>query len=116
MHNVSEMKKRIAPAKPQAKPQAADLSVLLKGLQKQMAQTHQLMKAQAEANQKMSDVQIHWMERIHDRLDAVAVESRVTNMLLSELVAIHQTVITDDTDGTREAVRHEAYHRIRNAE
>lgn len=84
-----------------------------------MTQMQQLVKEQVVANRKQaqtSEAQIHLLERIHDRLDAVAVESRVTNILLAELVAIHQTVITDDTDAVREAVREEAYRRVRNAE
>jgi hypothetical protein len=115
MNNVSELKKKRLPVPPQA----GDLSVLFKGLQKQMTQVQQLVKEQVVTTRKQvqaSESQIQWLERIHDRLDAAAVESRVTNMLLSELVALHQTVITEDTDEAREAVRNEAYRRVRNAE
>lgn len=115
MHNVAELKKKRLPAPPQA----GDWSALFKGMQKQMAQMQLLMKEQTIAARKQaqaSDAQLQWLERVHDRLDTVAVESRVTNMLLSELVALHQTVITEDTDEVREAVRNEAYHRVRNAE
>jgi hypothetical protein len=115
MNNVSEFKRRMIPAPSQA----GDVSLVVKGLQKQMAQVQQLIKEQTALTRKQvqaSGVQHHWLERIHDRLDAVSVESRVTNMLLAELVSIHQTVITDNTDEVREAVREEAYRRVRNAE
>lgn len=115
MNNVSELKRRKIPAPSQA----GDLSLLLKGLQKQMSQVQQLVKEQTIATRKQvhsSDSERHLMERIHDRLDAMSVESRVTNMLLAELVAIHQTIITVETDEVRESVREEAYRRVRNAE
>lgn len=115
MNNVSQLKRRMSPAPSQA----GELSLSLKGLQKQMTQVQQLLKEQTIATRKQlqsSDAQRHWLERIHDRLDAATVESRVTNLLLAELVAIHQTVINDDTDEVREAVREEAYRRVRNAE
>lgn len=115
MHNVSELKKKRLPAHSSA----GDGSMQLKVLQKQMAQMQQFVKEQVVTTRKLvqaSESQNQWLERIHDRLDAVAVESRVTNMLLSELVSLHQTVITEDTDEAREAVRNEAYLRIRNAE
>lgn len=115
MNNVSEMKRKRVPV-PQPD---GDWSVLLKGLQKQMAQMQHLVKEQVVATRKQvqaTEVQNQWLERIHDRLDAAAVENRVNNMLSSELVALHQTVITEETDEAREAVRNEAYYRVRNAE
>ncbi|PAF27283.1 hypothetical protein CHH61_03920 [Shouchella clausii] len=115
MNHVSETKRRMAP--PPSK--AGESSLLFKGLQKQIAHMQQLLKEQSTAIRKSSHAsvaQTHTLERIHDRLDAFVVESRVTNMLLSELVAIHQTIVTEDTDGLREAIRDDAYHRVRNAE
>ena len=113
--NVSEMKKRTA----SPPPAVGDWSVLLKGLQKQMGQTQNLMKEQvliARKQLKASDAELQWMDRLHDRLDSLVVENRVTNVLLSELVALHQTVVTDDTDEAREAIRNDAYYKVRNAE
>ncbi|MCC2248951.1 hypothetical protein JUJ52_03130 [Virgibacillus sp. AGTR] len=115
MTNVSEIKKRMPPMRPQD----GEWSMLFKGLQKQLAHVQQLAKEQTVTSGKQlhaSDIQLQTLERIHDRLDAVMVESRVTNVLLSELVALHQTVITDNTDEVREAIRNDAYHRVRNAE
>lgn len=115
MPNVAEMKKRMTPGSTPS----GEWSVLFKSLQKQMAQMQQMVKEQTIASRKQvqaSDTQLQYLERIHDRMDAVAVESRVTNVLLSELVALHQTVITENTDEVREAVRNDAYRRVRNAE
>ena len=115
MPTVAEMKKRTTPGPAPS----GEWPVLFKSLQKQVAHMQQMVKDQTIAVRKQaqtSDTQLQWLERIHDRMDAVAVESRVTNVLLSELVALHQTVITEDTDEVREAVRHEAYRRVRNAE
>lgn len=116
MTNVPEYKKRMASGPPQRE---GDWTALFKGLQKQVAHLQHLVKDGVVVSRKqadISDIQLQSLERIHDRLDAAVIESRVTNVLLSELVALHQTVITEDTDDTREAVRNEAYRRVRNAE
>lgn len=108
MSDIVNVKKRMGnPSK-----QAGEMPVWLKGLQKQMAQIQQVNVTQVQAH----NAQLQWMERIHDRLDTIAVETRVSNLLLSELIALHQTVITEETDETRDAVRNEAYQRVRNAE
>ncbi|WP_078598659.1 hypothetical protein [Evansella clarkii] len=111
MHNVAEIKKRFTPA---PKP-PGEVSVLIKGIQKQVS----LAKEQVASSQKQleaSKAQLQWLELIHDRLDTVATESRVTNMLLAELVALHQSIVKDDTNEARDAIRNDAYHRVRNGE
>lgn len=113
--NVSEWKKKKLPTPSQV----PDLPVLLKGVQKQMTQMNQLVKEQTVASRKQahaSDVQLQWLERIHDRLDTIAVENRVTNLLLSELVALNRSIITEETDELREEIRNDAYGRVLNAE
>lgn len=113
-YDVSELKKNMRPS-----PEAPDLPVLLKGVHKQMAQMNQLLKEQTVASRKeahASDVQLQWLERIHDRLDTIAVENRVTNLLLSELVALNRSIITEETDELREEIRNDVYHRVLNAE
>lgn len=103
-----EIKKRMAsPPKP-----AGETPVWARWVQKQLV----LIQQENESNGKVQTAQLHLLERVHDRLEAIAVESRVTNMLLSELVAIHQSVITEDTDQARESIREEVYHRVLNAE
>lgn len=108
MSDIANVKKRMG----NPSNQAGEMPVWYRGLQKQISQIQQVNVTQVQAH----NAQLQWMERIHDRLDTIAVETRVSNLLLSELIALHQTVITEETDETRDAVRNEAYQRVRNAE
>ncbi|MCR6108570.1 hypothetical protein HXA34_19980 [Salipaludibacillus agaradhaerens] len=111
MNNVAEIKKRMT----HQSQHSGELSVLTKWLRRQT----NLIKDQTTTSQKqveMSNSQLQWLELIHDRLDTVAMESRVTNMLLAELVALHQLVVSDDTNEARDAIRNDVYQRVRNAE
>lgn len=70
------------------------------------------MKAQADERA----YEVGWSERVHDRLDALLVETRVTNHLLAELVAVQKAIISDDTFMARRDIKADAYARILNGE
>lgn len=95
---------------------------LPKAMDKLQEQTKQIEKdikqelAIIQAQTKLSEQSISLLELVHDRLDALAIESRVTNVLLAELVAIHQTMITDDTEPLQEIIRHQAYTKVLSAQ
>lgn len=124
MASVSQLKNRVRAEKggtpfAQQQQMIAELPSAMKVLQKQTNRTYQTVKDQLESLRKIStdsSVQINILERIHDRLDTQIVETRVTNMLLSELIALHQSVITEETDAARDSIREDAYRRILNGE
>lgn len=124
MASVSQLKNRIRTEKgatpfAQQQQMISELPSAMKVLQKQTNRTYQTVKDQLESLRKIateSSVQIGILERIHDRLDAQIVETRVTNMLLSELIALHQSVITEETDAARDSIREDAYRRILSGE
>ena len=97
----------------------AELNQTYKLLTKQTNITHQLLKEeikQLKLQNKAAQHHTEWTQRLHDRMDALLVENRVTNLLLSEMVALQQSVIHDDTDGVREAIRTDAYNKVLNGE
>lgn len=93
-----------------------DMPVLFKGLYAQMKDINKLTREHLESHRRTSDSDSRMLERIHDRLDSVVVESRVTNMLLCQLVAIQESVISTNVDNIAEAVRAEVYNAILNGE
>lgn len=97
----------------------AELNQTYKLLTKQTTVTHQLLKEeikQLKLQNKATQHNTEWTQRLHDRMDALLVENRVTNLLLSEMVALQQTLIHDDTDSAREAIRTDAYNKVLNGE
>lgn len=96
-----------------------DLPVYFKALCKQMATVSQTMKEQIDLTRKQLSVaqtELQWTEQVHDRLDSLLVENRVTNLLLSELIAMQRVLIPEETDGIREAIRSDAYGKILSGE
>jgi len=65
-----------------------------------------------------SKINARTSERIHDRLDSLIVEQRTTNILLSQLVSMHSSVMMEDTLGRidrekqAETIRMVAYDRV----
>lgn len=97
----------------------ADMPVLFDTLKKQNTGIYKLLKEQNEMIGKKlaTDQSNHdWTERVQDRIDALAVETRVTNYLLAELVAVHKSMLTANIDAERDVIRNEAYNRILNGE
>lgn len=77
------------------------------------------MQATEAASEKRLAEQAHqsdWVERMHDRFDALLVESQVTNVLLAKLVATQLVIIQDDTTAQANALREAAYQQVLNGE
>lgn len=69
---------------------------------------------------RTNDANLLMSERIHDRLESLSLEQRATNMLLSQLVAIHSAVMPDDQsqqiNQDAENIRMNIYDRVLRAE
>lgn len=103
----------------QAQQAMYELPQYIRMLNKQVAVLQNIVKEQLNvAKKQVTTEQWHaeWTERLHDRMDSLIVESRVTNMLLSELIALQRLILPEDTDESREAIRNDAYSRILNGE
>lgn len=85
-------------------------------MHRMLAQHADMQLAQARRVAEEQAYEAGWAERVHDRLDALLVESRTTNHLLAELVAIQKSIITDDTFVARRDIKADAYARILNGE
>lgn len=79
------------------------------------------LKGMSEGIEDMSNsskINARTSERIHDRLDSLIVEQRTTNILLSQLVSMHSSVMMEDTLGRidrekqAETIRMVAYDRV----
>lgn len=120
------MGRRDTPLKPafgQSYEAVAQIPQALETLSKQMASVNRMLKQHAEASrvrkeQADADAQYEagWAERLHDRVDALLVEQRVTNVLLAELVATQKEIIRDDVTFEADQLRARAYRRVRNGE
>lgn len=96
----------------------AELPDLFKKLGKQNQAVFTAIKEQTAVveNQLKTEInQRDWTERLHGRLDALAIEGRVTNMLLAELVAAHKTM-AGTIEHSSEHIRSQAYNRALNGE
>lgn len=96
-----------------------ELPQCIRMLNKQMAVLQNIAKEQLSIAEKQATTEqrhVEWTERLYDRMDSLIVESRVTNMLLSELIALQRLILPEDTDESREAIRNDAYNRILNGE
>lgn len=103
----------------QAQQAMSELPQYIRMLNKQMAVLQNIAKEQLSVAKKQAATEqyhVEWMERLYDRMDSLIVESRVTNMLLSELIALQRLVLPEDTDESREAIRNDVYNRILNGE
>lgn len=85
------------------------ISRQLKGIQRQLISNDERAE-QADMKELKLAEQLHG--RLHDRLDALCIEQRVTNVLLAELVAVQKAVITDDISHEREILRSQAYTQV----
>lgn len=97
----------------------AELPELFKTFGKQNAAVHRAIKEQTAILQNQLTIQVNqrdWTERLHERMDAMTIESRVTNVLLAELVAVHKSVVSENIELSREAIRNDAYNRVLNGE
>lgn len=95
------------------------LPTYFKAVYKQMNHLQQMAKEQLSVSKKhaaVSENELEWTKLLHDRMDSLLVESRVTNMLLAELIALQRLIIPEDTDEMREAIRNDAYNKVLNGE
>lgn len=109
----------VAPPATQARAQMAmaEIPELFKTLGKQQGAIFRAINEQTAVIKdqlKMNTNQRDWTERLHDRIDALAIEGRVTNMLLAELVAVHKSIVKEDITESSEAIRGDAYTRVMN--
>jgi len=89
-----------------------DLPKALQQLQKQSVDTQRAVSEQVgilSQQQQISEQQLELTKRMIDQLDRLTLETRVTNVLLAELVAIHQSVVPGTEDIQRAIVRQAAY-------
>lgn len=97
----------------------AELPGLVKALGKQQGGIYRTLTEQTHVlnNILKTDVnQRDWTERLHGRMDALAIEGRVTNVLLAELVAVHKSIVQEDIATSSMAIRNDAYDRVMNGE
>lgn len=97
----------------------AEIPELFKTLGKQQASIYRAINEQTAVIKDQLTTTINqrdWTERLHDRVGALAVEGRVTNVLLAELVALHKSIVKEDITESSEAIRSDAYDRVLNGE
>lgn len=104
----------------QSQEAVAQIPQALEMISKQISSLQRLLRQHAESSKTTSDeTDSHangWAERLHDRVDALLVEQRVTNYLLAELVATQKLIIRDDVTDDARQLRGEAYRRVLNGE
>jgi len=99
-----------------------DMPKMLKHMEQQNDEVQRLLKRQVQMMQKQTDITsstVSMLGLVSDRLDTLAVENKVTNLLLSELVAIHQTIVHDSSNEIaekRDVIRNYAYMTVLNGE
>ncbi|KQY83679.1 hypothetical protein ASD24_29630 [Paenibacillus sp. Root52] len=85
----------------------AQFPLIIKNMHKQTALFQQVMKGQMNISVNQLNAinkQINLSERLLHKVDELARETKITNILLADLIAIHRTVVADDTDGQRDYI------------
>lgn len=93
----------------------AEVPLIIQSMRKQTALFQQMTKNQMVLSTHQLNAinkQNHLAERLLDKVDELSNDTKVTNFLLSELIAIHRTVISDDTDAQREFILGDAQRRV----
>ena len=124
MTNVLEPKRWQGPVLSFAQTQQllVEMPKMLQHLEQQNEATQRLLKRQLQMMQKQVDATSStgsMLGLVGDRLDTLTVEQKVTNLLLSELIAIHQTIIHDasnEVEDKRDVIRNYAYMKVLNGE
>ena len=96
-----------------------ELPAMLQQMQEQSIGLQKSIKWQVNQMSKQSTLaesQYELTNRVYDRIDALTAETRVTNVLLAELVAIHKSVVSDTNNAERERVRQDAYATVLNGQ
>ncbi|OMF76678.1 hypothetical protein [Paenibacillus glucanolyticus] len=93
----------------------AEVPLLIQSMRKQTALFQQMSKNQVILSTHQLNAinkQNHLAERLLEKVDELSKDTKVTNLLLSELIAIHRTVVSDDTDAQREFILGDAQRRV----
>ncbi|MCL6663493.1 hypothetical protein [Paenibacillus amylolyticus] len=93
----------------------SEIPMIIKGMQRQTVLFQQMTKNQMALSSHQLDAinkQNHLTERLLHKVDELSKDTKVTNLLLSELIAIHRTVISDDTDSQRDFILRDAQRRV----
>lgn len=98
-----------------------DIPVMFKGLYQQMDALRKLTEMQnktltsyVESEKEMAYKNNAWLMNIHDRLDTLIVETRVSNMLMSEFLELQKTIIKEEVADKAKDHRAELYYQARN--
>lgn len=111
----SDRKPAPAPSFGKTQQLLTELPAMLQQMQEQSIGLQKSIKWQVSQMGKQSTLaesQYELVNRVYDRIDALTVETRVTNVLLAELVAIHKSVVSDTNNAERERVRNDAYETV----
>lgn len=94
----------------------AELSESMDKQQRMMTKEMTSMSKQMKEITRGSKSDSIMSERIHDRLESLILEQRTTNILLSRMVAIHESVLIDRdrvlTHSRAENIRMDTYNRV----
>lgn len=100
-----------------------DIPVMFKGLYQQMDALRKLTEMQnktltsyVESEKEMAYKNNAWLMNIHDRLDTLIVETRVSNMLMSEFLELQKTIIKEEVADKAKDHRAELYYQARNGD
>lgn len=113
-----EMEKLLTPVQAQQQ-LLMKLPKVVQGVSKKVTEIKELSEEQLnliKERQEVGKQQVVLLDRLFDRIGALIQEQRVTNMLLSELVALQRVVIPDDVRHESDVTRLNAYHRVLNGE
>ena len=94
-----------------------DMPRALDDMSDRLAQLEQTMERQVKLQQRQVHVQTQQHKALmllHDRLDTLETEQKVTNLLLADLVSLHRSVGFDSSDAKVADVREDAYGQILN--
>ena len=93
----------------------AEFPSIIQSMRKQTSLFHQMTKNQTVLTTHQLNAitkQNELTERLLHKVEELSKDSKVTNLLISELIAIHRTVISDDTDGQRDFILGDAQRRV----
>lgn len=116
MGSVPETKRKGLPSFAEQQQLMAEFPAILRGMRKQTAILQQMTKNQMALSSHQLEAihkQNYIAERLLHKVDELSQDTKVTNLLLSELIAIHRTVVSDDTDGQRDFILGEAQRRVK---
>lgn len=93
----------------------AEIPSIIQSMRKQTALFQQMTKNQMTLSTHQLNAinkQNHLTEQLLHKVHELSNDTKVTNLLLSELIAIHRTVISDDTDAQGEFILGDAQRRV----